>query len=392
MPFENPQSITESLSDRIRVQAKDCGFELVGIASAVTPAGLNDFLDWLNHGYAGEMQYLPLRKEAYGHPKSVMKNVKSVIMLGLNYRTSEPAKTSNKDGFVSRYAWGKRDYHEVIKEKLNRLADALHQLHPDCRTRSVVDTAPLLERDFARLAGLGWFGKNTMLIDKTIGSWFFLGAILTDLELEPDDPHSTSHCGSCTRCLDICPTDAFVDPYVLDATKCISYLTIELKENIPRELRDGMGHWLFGCDLCQEVCPWNRKAPISSEADFFPEESLYPADALRFLSMSEEEFHALFSKTPLERPGYRGLRRNAAIVLGNHEPSAESVSALIAVLDDQDPVIRESVAWSLGKLGTSAARQALKNRMKVETTERVRKEIGFAIESEIPGISKFSGI
>ena len=247
-----------------------------------------------------------------------------------------------------------------------------------CTTRGVVDTAPLLERDFARLAGLGWFGKNTMLINKRAGSWLLLAGLLTDLELEADTPHETAHCGTCTRCLDVCPTDAFPEPYVHDARKCISYLTIELKTPIPLELRDGVGEWLFGCDLCQDVCPWNRKAPQSDEPAFQPQPDLDPADGVAILRMTREEFDARFAQTPLERPGFDGLRRNAAIVLGNRGDSS-AIPVLIEALQDSSPLVRGAAAWSLGKLGGTAARTALVARREIESDESVVAELSAAL-------------
>ncbi|REJ79767.1 MAG: tRNA epoxyqueuosine(34) reductase QueG, partial [Planctomycetota bacterium] len=209
---------------------------------------------------------------------------------------------------------------------------------------------PLLERDFARLAGLGWFGKNTMLINKRKGSWLFLGGLLTDLELRPDEPHETTHCGTCTRCLEACPTDAFPEPYVLDATRCISYLTIELRDRpVPEAHRPGMGDWLFGCDICQDVCPWNRKAPQSTAAEFHPSRELAPADCVSLLSLSQEEFASRFGQTPLSRPGREGILRNACIVLGNTGDQT-AVTALEAALDDESPLVREAASWAIERL------------------------------------------
>jgi epoxyqueuosine reductase len=236
---------------------------------------------------------------------------------------------------------------------LKQLAAFLHERRPGCQTRPVVDTAPLLERDFARLAGLGWFGKNTMLINRRMGSWLFLGALLTDVELEPDTPHETSHCGTCTRCLDACPTDAFVEPYVLDARRCISYLTIELRDQpIPEALRDDMGNWVFGCDICQDVCPWNRKAPLSSEPAFAPVADLVSADLNWLLRLSEDEFRTRFRGTPLERPGRSGLLRNAAIAAGN-SGDVRYLPALFAAANDACDLIRDSATRAICKLQTT---------------------------------------
>ncbi|MEZ6050194.1 MAG: tRNA epoxyqueuosine(34) reductase QueG [Planctomycetaceae bacterium] len=354
----SPERLTES----VRNSALDLGFSIVGIAPAVRPDGFKELQAWLERGFAGEMSYIERRRNAYEHPEHVLESVRSVIMLGMNYRTADPPDMlAPGEARVSRYAWGTSDYHDLIRRKLRQLASLLHDESPGCRTRGIVDTAPLLERDFARLAGLGWFGKNTMLINKWQGSWFFLAALLTDVELIPDQPHETSHCGTCTACLDACPTNAFPEPYVLDATKCISYLTIELRDQpIPEEHREGMGDWLFGCDVCQEVCPWNRKAPLSSESAFQPRLEMNPADAVSLLALDDAAFHARFADTPLARPGRRGLLRNACIVLGN-TGDVTHVDALRVVLNDNEPLIRDAAAWAIDRL-TESSHKASKSR------------------------------
>src|SRR5690606_13608172 len=308
---------TSEVTAALKHQAQAAGFGLVGVAPAVRPEGFERLRDWLSRGFAGRMEYLEKRREAYEHPENVLPAVRSVVMLGMNYRTADPPPLLPGQGRVSRYAWGQTDYHDLLRERLRLLSDWLHAQRPGCKTRGVVDTAPLLERDFARLAGLGWLGKNTLLINKRAGSYFFLAGLLTDLVLEYDEPHERHHCGTCTRCLEACPTDAFPEPGVLDATKCISYLTIELKGPIPGPLRSGIGDWLFGCDICQDVCPWNRKAPVAREKAFEPQADLDPANAATLLRMSPQEFDARFRHTPFSRPGRAGLLRNAAIVLGN---------------------------------------------------------------------------
>ena len=346
----------QTLTSSVKESAVRAGFDLVGIAPAISAPGFHHLTDWLKQGFAGEMQYLSRRHAAYEHPQHVMPQVRSVIMLAINYHSpaisplSDVHSANQHPARIARYAQGTVDYHDLLKGKLKVVAEEIHQLQPGCRTRGVVDTAPLLERDFARLAGLGWFGKNTMLINKRAGSWLLLAALLTDLDLEPDASHETSHCGTCTRCLDVCPTNAFTAPYVLDAQRCISYLTIELRGSIPEPLREGVGDWLFGCDLCQDVCPWNRKAPATREPAFAPQPDLCPADALAILTMSKDEFRQRYQQTPLARPGWDGLRRNAAIVLGNsRDPNV--IPALLEHQFDASPVIREAVAWALERLG-----------------------------------------
>lgn len=369
-----------SFAAQIKAEAKRAGFDVAGIVPAVGPAGFGNLQRWLKRGFDGEMSYISRREAAYEHPQHVMPAVKSVVMLSLNYQTEERTSPGPTEGAVSRYAWGEADYHDLIRGKLRRLADFIHRQRPGCHTRGVIDTAPLLERDFARLAGLGWFGKNTMILNKQLGSWLFLAALLVDFELEYDSPHETAHCGTCTRCLDICPTDAFPEPYVLDARRCISYLTIELREPIPMELRTGMGEWLFGCDLCQDVCPWNRKAPTTRETAFNPSADLNPADAIGLLGMNDEEFKQRFAKTPLSRPGRSGILRNAAIVLGN-SGCIEAIPALVAALEDHEPLVRGATAWALGQLGSATAVAALQSRMGVEDNADVLAEIQHALDN-----------
>ncbi len=385
-----------ALATHVRDEARRIGFDLVGISPATAPAGFDHLQSWLEQNFEGEMQYMRRREAAYEHPDGVLPGTKSVIVTALNYHASGTAGPSvpvgaNDDlaqpsaiGKVASYANGTADYHDVIRKMLKQLGAVLHEAVPGCRTRAVVDTAPLLERDFAKIAGLGWFGKNTMLINKHAGSWLFLGALLTDVELEPDAPHDTSHCGTCTRCLDACPTDAFASPYVLDARKCISYLTIELRDQpIPKALREGMQDWIFGCDICQDVCPWNRKATSTSIPEFHPAADLSPLDLKWLLSLSDEEFRTRFRKTPFDRPGRSGLLRNAAIAAGNSS-DASMVPSLINCLNDEEPLVRGAAAWGLGKLGGDVARNALNERASVESDPSVQSEIESAGSGTVP--------
>jgi epoxyqueuosine reductase len=335
-----------SLESAIKLQAHELGFELVGIATATPADGFDRMRDWLDRGFAGRMEYMHRQAPARRHPESILREVRSVIMVGMNYKPSHDAVEPGAG--IARYARG-ADYHDVLRDRLNRLSAWLQGQRPGCRSRGVVDTAPLLERDFARRAGLGWFGKNTMLINKRLGSYFFIGALLTDLELQPDPSHESAHCGSCTACLDACPTAAFAAPGVLDSRKCISYLTIELRGSVPEELRPGMGEWLFGCDVCQEVCPWNRKAPGGSEPAFAPRADLKAGDAVELLSLSEAEFRRRFRGTAIMRTKRRGLLRNAAIVLGNRgDPAA--LPALLKAARDPEPSISEAAQWAVEQI------------------------------------------
>jgi len=369
------------LAEAVRRRASEIGFDLCGITSALEPATLPQFHDWLDADYAGEMGYLERRRDAYEHPRFVLPTVRSVIMCAVCYdperegtgNGSGEKNGSTPVGRIARYARIAGDYHDSVKKMLRQLAGVLHELQPDCQTRAVVDTAPLLERDAARQSGLGWFGKNTMLINKGKGSYFFLGAILTSVELPPDRPHAADHCGTCTRCLEVCPTDALVEPHQLDARRCISYLTIELRDRpIPRELRPDMQDWMFGCDLCQEVCPWNRHAPTPQAAGF--QTQWAAPEAAEFLTLSEAEFRERYRKTPLSRPGRVGLARNAAIVLGNSK-DRRFVTVLEAATHDESPLVRGAAVWALGELGESPTNSRLAEMRRDETDAEVRQEL-----------------
>jgi epoxyqueuosine reductase len=337
------------LETRIKERAHALGFELAGIAPAADADGFAHLQDWLAQGFAGEMDYMARHAEARGHPASILPNVRSVVMVGINYKqTAGSGEQAANAGRVSSYAGG-RDYHDVLRDKLKTLLAWIQEQVPGTRGRAVIDTAPLLERDFARRAGLGWFGKNTMLIDKKLGSYFFLGALLLDLALPADEPFATAHCGICTRCLDACPTDAFVGPYQLDARRCISYLTIELRGAIADELKPMMGDWIFGCDVCQQVCPWNRKAPAGREPALEPNVTGLHVDLLELLNLSEEEFHARFRHTPIWRTQRAGLLRNAAIAVGN-AGDERALPILQRALEDAEPVVRETARWALARI------------------------------------------
>ncbi|MGD9636097.1 MAG: tRNA epoxyqueuosine(34) reductase QueG [Pirellulales bacterium] len=370
------------LTAELKQQAAAAGFSLCGVAPAVTPRGAARLDDWLAAGYAGQMHYLADRRAAYDHPRHVLDGARSVVMLTMEYQSQPPAAASPGQGRVSRYAWGAIDYHELVRDRLNRLADWLREAVPTASVRGVVDTAPLLEREFAQLAGLGWIGKHTLLLNRQRGSWFFLAALLTDVVLAYDQPHETDHCGTCRACLDACPTGAFPQPYVLDASRCISYLTIELKEAIPAHLREGVGEWLFGCDVCQEVCPWNAHAASEPQAAFAPLSENNPIDLIRLFEIDDEAFRARFRHTPLWRPKRRGILRNAAVVLGNR-PAPAAVPALIRGLNDVEPLVRGAAAWSLGRFAETAAGEALKARSSIEQDEAVRREIDGALRAAV---------
>ena len=368
----------DQLTNDLKRTARELGFSLVGVCDAATPPGLQRFDEWLAAGFAGEMDYLAGRRAAYEHPDGILPGVRSLLMLATDYATVEPRPVQAGQGRISRYAWSDHDYHDVIHDRLKRLISRLRELVPGAAARGVVDTTPLLEREFAQLAGLGWVGKHTLLLNRQQGSWFFLAALLTDVELLPDAPFTQDHCGTCRACLDACPTDAFPQPYVLDATRCISYLTIELKQQIPTELRAGLGDWLFGCDVCQEVCPWNRHAPSTTDAEFQPHRDHNPIALADLFALDDEAFRQRFRRTPLWRPRRRGILRNAAIVLGN-QGNEDAVPALGRGLNDTEPLIRGAAAWALGRIGRPAALQLLGEQSTVESDKEVRKEIEAAL-------------
>jgi epoxyqueuosine reductase len=309
----------------VRDLARRCGFELAGVVPATPSPDFAYYKDWIDRGLAGQMRYLTDRRaEVRSHPRKLLPSAQSVIVVGKLYNTPQPYSSvfnSDELGWISRYAWGD-DYHDILRRGLGQLAALLGPHH---EYRVCVDTAPLLERSWARAAGLGWIGKNTCLINQGIGSWLFLGELLTSLEIDtiPTAP-PPDRCGTCTRCIDACPTQALT-PYELDATRCISYFTIELRGPIPAEFHSSIGAHIFGCDICQEVCPWNRRAPFTDEPAFAPRLIAPPLD--RMAALSESEFSDMFRGTPVTRARYAGFQRNVAIALANASCGAGSQPA-----------------------------------------------------------------
>jgi epoxyqueuosine reductase len=377
-------------------RAKSLGFDLCGVAPADKFPELAQAEAWLANGYAGEMNYLADARRS--DPQLAFPGIRSVIVCALNYnaprpRSIEVAKEPDVDGprgWISRYAWG-TDYHEVLRTKLNVLLGAMRERFDEpFEARAYADTGPMQERIFAKHAGLGWLGKNTLLLNQALGSWFFLGAILTTLDLNPSLAASEAPppdlCGSCTRCIDACPTGAFVEPYVMDARRCISYLTIELRGSVPTEFREPIGRHVFGCDICQDVCPWNRRAPVTQAPEFQPrifrqhayasEENSAPNELppvnehddacstnslllprLEWLAaLSEDDYKAAFRNSAIKRTKWRGLVRNACIALGNSQPAAEAqahqrvLKLLQRLATSPDSAISESALWALSRI------------------------------------------
>jgi epoxyqueuosine reductase len=355
---DSPGAIAE-LTLRLKAEARRLGFDQIGIAPAVAPPGYPRFLEWLEAGYAAGMTYMERHSGARAHPAALLEGVRSVVMVSFVYGRPDPSLPSWVQGKVARYARG-ADYHQLLWRRLEMLLHWLRLERPETRGRAVADTAPLLERDFGQLAGLGWIGKNTMLIDRRLGSFSVLGALLVDLELCYDPAHETHHCGTCTRCLDACPTGAFAGPYQLDASRCISYWTIEHRGPIATEFAGSLGDWVFGCDVCQDVCPWNRKAPPgrASELDAVPQWT--NPDLIEWLLSDPATFRETLKGTALARARRSGLLRNAALVLGGRGRSAAAaVPALARCLDDSDAVIRGAAAWALGRIATQEAHAVL---------------------------------
>ena len=348
-----------SLEARTKAQAFGLGFDLVGIC-ALGPAETADAFDeWLARGYGGTMAYLPRGREKRRDSRLPVPGAVAAIVVAMNYGGREPA------GSVARYARGD-DYHDVVLGKLTELHRWLDaEVGRPLAGKAYVDTGPILERDLARRAGLGWFGKNTNLINPSLGSFFFLGALLLEIELAADAPFEADRCGSCTRCLEACPTEALVAPRVLDATRCISYLTIELKGEIPRELREPIGDLIYGCDICQDVCPWNERfaRELPAGSPYTAREALGGRDARaiarELIAMNDDEFGAAFAASPMKRAKLVGLKRNAAVVLGN-VGAAEDVELLAHVRDEvSDELVREHAAWALERI---RVRQAARER------------------------------
>ena len=364
----------------VEAKAREVGFDLCGVAPVNGLAELSHLPEWLAAGYAGEMKYL--HDERRADPRRVLEGARSLIVVALNYNTAHPAqqeelaKAASREppqGWISRYAWGD-DYHQLMRDRLNAMVAAMHDQFPQpFDAAAYVDSGPIIERVAAKYAGLGWLAKNTFLINQQLGSWLFLGVIVTTLEfaptLAPGETPPRDLCGSCTRCLDACPTGAFPQPYVIDSRKCISYLTIELRGAIPENLRAGIGSAVIGCDICQDVCPWNRKAPVTAFAAFQPREfesadgrKSFLAPELEWLaSRSQEQFSTLFRHSAAKRAKWRGLVRNACVALGNAQVEAGSevylrvMRLLERLANSADGLIAEHARWALDRQKTKQA-------------------------------------
>jgi len=357
---DNEEMDRRELANVIKSASADAGFDLCGIAPVAEFSELARFPEWIADGRAGEMKYLESRAEDGQLRRASLKSVfpwaRSVVVCAINYNTAYPYSTEIKNsgrGWISRYGWSQEDYHDSVLRRLREVETKLKESDSEessIETRCYVDTGPIIERVYAKHAGVGWIGKNTCIINQKIGSWLFLGVIVTSLELTADLP-APDRCGTCTRCIDACPTNALVAPYELDANKCISYLTIEKRGAIPDGLRKGMGQHVFGCDICQDVCPWNRKALSSDKPEFQPREGLFNPALAWLAEISEEEFREKFRGSPIKRTKRSGLRRNALLAIGNSKdqdllPVAERATT------DPDPVVADAARWAEKQIRT----------------------------------------
>jgi epoxyqueuosine reductase len=335
--------------------AHSAGFELAGLAPALPADDFARYRHWADMGLAGRMGYLTdHRADLRADPRTLLPSARSILCVGKLYNTSHPPVESPEQGRISRYAWGD-DYHDTIRARLDCVDRELRAHEPALESRICVDTAPLLERSYARLAGLGWIGKNTCLINQQRGSWFLLGEILLSADLDAGENPPPDRCGSCTRCIDACPTAAIVPAgdggWKLDARLCISYFTIELKSEIPEEHRAGLGNHVFGCDICQDVCPWNRRAGVTADAEFEPRDHAYAADLERLLFATPEEFRLSFRGSPVSRAKYSGFLRNVAVAMGN-SGAARFREPLRELLErSPDETVREHARWALARVG-----------------------------------------
>ena len=370
-----------TLTQHIHQHANELGFELVGITPAAQSETIARYRQWIENGYAGKMDYLERHLPLKVDVRQLLTEAKSVISLAMNYYTLDPPKALAEDparGQISRYAWGD-DYHEVIRQRLSKLVDFIKKTaEAELKARVCVDTAPIIEREYAQKAGIGWIGKNTNLIHWRSGSWYFLAEVLINIDLESDTAPLRGSCGTCTRCIEACPTDAIIEPNLLDSRLCISYLTIELKESIPKALRPKIGNLIFGCDICQEVCPWNSKAVPTDEPAFQPRDGNLTPKLLSLIGMTQQEFSRRFKGSPIKRTKRRGFLRNVLVAIGNWgEPRA--VPALKDALADDEPLVRSHAAWALGKIGGDTAKQILQTRLTIETEQEVITEIQNAL-------------
>lgn len=370
------------LTQNIRQEAQRLGFSRVGITSPDAPAHWDVYFRWLEAGHHAEMDWIATERarQRRADPRLILPECKSILVLGVDYEPPPSAQPPSGAGQIASYAWG-QDYHDVLPPRLRALVAFIEQeTGTEIPNRWYTDTGPILERELAQRAGLGWIGKNGQLINPAGGSYFLLAEILLGIELSPDEPFQRDHCGTCTRCLEACPTTCILPDRTVDSNRCISYLTIEHKGVIPEKLRPQLGNWIFGCDICQQVCPWNGKQnlPTAFKWDGRASFDTYP-NLIGELALTPQEFNRKFKGTSIKRAKRRGYLRNVAVALGN-QPTAEALPALTRALQDAEPLVRAHAAWALGRLGGSSAKIALETAARQETDPQVLGEIQLAAE------------
>ncbi|MBV8880682.1 MAG: tRNA epoxyqueuosine(34) reductase QueG [Planctomycetaceae bacterium] len=361
-----------SNASSIRSKARELGFEKVGFARAGAAPHGESLGPWLGQEFHGEMAWMAKAPDRRTDPAKLLPGARTVICVLKNYQSPGTHSEDPTVGRISRYAWGD-DYHDLLTSKLHELRQHIERLGGNAKV--CVDTNAILEKPWAQEAGLGWQGKHSNLISRDLGSWFFLGELLTDLDLEADPPHREEYCGTCTACIDLCPTRAITAPYVVDSRKCIAYLTIEHRGAIPRKLRPLMGNLVFGCDICQDVCPWNKFAGVAPEREFYAREGNLTPSLIELLGLSRDDFNRRFKGSPVKRAKHSGFLRNVAVALGNsNDPAA--IPSLERALEHEEPLVRAHAAWALGRLG---ARAALERRRPLESEAEVLEEIEAAL-------------
>ena len=365
----------KELTRKVKLEANRLGFPLVGVTSPNPPEHIEFYREWISAGYHGTMEWMASKRALYrrADPKNILPECESILVLGSPY----PSPNLNRlDGKIASYA-SNQDYHEVLEQGLKNIVQFLEDsIGEPLPNRWYTDTGPILEKDLAQRAGLGWIGKNTTLINQKYGSYFFLAEILLGIKLNPDPPFSSQLCGSCTSCLDACPTNSLTAPYTLDANLCISYQTIENREVIPVDLRPLLSDWIFGCDICQQVCPWNQHKLKEGEIleEFLPRPELTTLDLMKEQGLSQDAFSTKFKNSPIKRTKRKGYLRNIAIALGNLK-STGSVPTLAQALQDSEPLVRGHAAWALGEIGGEKAQQALLEAAAEEENPQVKEEI-----------------
>lgn len=379
----------QSPTEQIKARARELGFDAVGVASVAPLEAQQHYEAWLAAQRHGEMRWLASDKhrQRRQHPELLVPDIRSVLCVALCYPPERDAARDTRLGRIARYAAGE-DYHRIMTDKLHGLECWIRtELFPGSGSLWYSDTGAILERGWAERAGLGWVGKHSGLLSRTLGSWFLLGEVLMDRELEPDEPLASEHCGTCTRCLEACPTNAIVAPYQVDARLCISYLTIEHAGAIPRELRPGISDWIFGCDLCQDACPWNRFAPPAREARLHAR-SLEDWTLERFLDIDEPTFRTLFADSPIRRADREGFVRNVCVALGNRRETSAAGALQRRLQQDPAAVVRGHAAWALGEIAAGAPQdstlrrdiaQGLAVQAAIEPDAWVREELALAL-------------